>query len=215
MSRRFFFSFVALLTLNFRPVAALTVEQLLDRISYHEQQSTAVRFNYKQTTKFENGPVTMGEGTVTIQKPNRVRLLQSKPEERLTVSDGKSTWIYTPSKKQAWKSKKNGLSVVFQGTVLPLEDVANTLKKTYDLSIVSESTGADKVIVVTAIPKDKNQEGNLELSFGEDDWIPRETVFHSATARVSTSVSHVDSNPEVSPKDFQWKPPAGTDVIDF
>src|SRR4051812_11631865 len=106
------FIFLSLLgAVAIRPVSAMTVEQLLSRIEFHEQKSPAVRFNYQQETKFESGPKSSGEGSVTIQKPDHVRIHQVKPEERLTVSNGKQTWVYTPAHKQAWKSKKDALDV--------------------------------------------------------------------------------------------------------
>ncbi len=195
--------------------AATTVEQLLNRIEFQEQRSPTVRFTYQQETRFENGPQANGEGSVTIRKPDHVRIHQAKPEERLTVSDGKQTWVYTPAHKQAWKSKKDAMSVMFQGTVLPLENVAATLRNTYDLSIVSESTGTDKIIRIAAVPKDKSADGQLEMSFRSEDWIPNITIFRSSTAQVTTRVTNVEPNPEIKANDFEFVPLPGTDVIPF
>lgn len=215
MIRRF--ACLTALVLVFSPMLnALTVDELLSQIEYQEGRVKAVKFNYHQETTFlNNGPKAQSEGTALLQKPSMLRLQQNQPEERWTISDGKKTWIYTPEQKQAWLSKKNNLNIMANLNVVPLEKLGETLRKNYSLSIVSESTGAVKEIRVSAKPKDSSHEGQLDFVFSSEDWIPRSTRYRSSTADVLTKIFNVNTQVDLKGNEFQFTPPAGTEVLSF
>lgn len=195
---------------------ASTIDQLLSRIQIQEDRSEAVQFDYTQETVFENsGLVAKASGTAVLKKPSQMRLHQIKPEERLTVVDGKKTWMYTPAHKQVWISKTARLDALFSNGVLPLENVAETLRSSFELSVLSESTGAEKTVKLMAVPKDRTNDVRLELSFSEADWIPHETVYKSSSAKVVTRLSNLKQDPDVADSLFRFVPPAGTETLSF
>lgn len=205
------------LTLSFPSLGlSLTVEEVLSRLAIEETRTKTLKFDYEQETRFSNdGPRAVAKGTAWLQKPAKIRLQQTAPDARWTISNGQKTWVYNPAEKQAWISKNGKLGPAANLKVFPFENIAQTLRNNYSLSIVSESTGPVGLVRLGAVPKDPSDEAKLEMDVSTDDWIPRSTRVRTPAADVNTIITNVDVQPVLTGQEFNFVPPSGTEILSF
>ncbi len=195
-----------------------TLDQVLERLEQKEKNMTSLKFDFKQDIHFLEGDLkASAEGEALFAKMGKMKIVKKKPEEQWTVSNGKKVWMYTPGYNQVWTGTLKDwtkASLLPQGFV-PFHNYVNDLKKGFSLSLKgpSKADAGASTVRLRAVPKEADLGYELELVLSTESWLLSQTIFTSGSARVVTTLSKLEVNPFISEPAFEFKPPAGTDVI--
>ncbi len=152
--------------------------------------------------------VKHSSGTVAIAKPGRFRWDYQKPYKQIIVADGEKLWTYDPALEQATvrdepQALASGPAALLAGTAHVEEGFTVTAAGRSDglawLKLVPKADDTSYKAIRIGLDR-KGQIRALELDSKLDQ-----------TTRIE--FSHVKRNEAVDPARFEFKPPAGTDVV--
>jgi outer membrane lipoprotein carrier protein len=153
-------------------------------------------------------------GSFEFLRPNRFKFLYKKPFEQSIVSDGQTLWLHDLDLNQVTARK---LAQVLNGTPAAVIAAAADIKALQaDFTLLAQPD-RDGLEWVRATPKTKDgQVQNISVGFKSSDK-GRELavleILDSFGQRSVMSFSDFEVNPALSAAGFQFKPPAGADVI--
>jgi outer membrane lipoprotein carrier protein len=146
-------------------------------------------------------------GKLSLQRPNRFRWSYAKPSELVVVADGKKLWMYDVE--------------LAQVTVSPLDD---TVGSSPAMLLSGDRDVRDEFDVVETFTRDGLEWVKLapkagaadfrSVSIGFEGTAPRRLELVDGLNQVTKiSLANVAVNPELADTVFEFKPPAGVDVI--
>ncbi|OYZ03280.1 MAG: outer membrane lipoprotein carrier protein LolA [Polaromonas sp. 28-63-22] len=157
-------------------------------------------------------------GSFEFLRPNRFKFIYKKPFEQSIVADGQTLWLYDVDLNQVTSRK---LAQVLNGTPAAVIAAAADLKglqADFTLTPLPEKAGLQWV---EATPKTKEgQLQSIRVGFkavenqgqkGTELGILE--ILDSFGQKSVMTFSQFEINPALSAADFQFKPPAGADVI--
>lgn len=157
-------------------------------------------------------------GSFEFLRPNRFKFIYKKPFEQSIVADGQTLWLYDVDLNQVTSRK---LAQVLNGTPAAVIAAAADLKglqADFTLRPLPEKAGLQWV---EATPK--TREGQLQsIRVGfkavenqgqKGTELAILEILDSFGQKSVMTFSQFEINPALSPADFQFKPPAGADVI--
>ena len=194
--------------------------QNLENFVKHTKSGRAV-FTQVVTSPAKEGQVAKSKtssGTFEFSRPNRFKFVYKKPFEQTIVSDGQTLWLYDADLNQTTSRK---LTQVLNGTPAAVIASAADLKglqADFNLMPLPEKTDTKNQLQwVQATPKSKDgQLQNISVGFKVTDKGSELAVLEildSFGQRSVMTFSQFEVNPALSPASFQFKPPAGSDVI--
>lgn len=163
--------------------------------------------NFKQVVKAKQREVSRSSGTMALERPGKFRWQTKDPMEQLVIADGKKMWVYDPDLEQVTvKKQEKGLG----GTAaLFLSGYDDSVSR--DFNVAQKSEG--NVLVFDL--KSKSSKANfqrIKLMFAKDTLTGLE--LHDQLGQItSVKLIQIKSNPKLSAKLFQFKPPKGVDVV--
>ena len=153
-------------------------------------------------------------GTFEFFRPNRFSFIYKKPFEQRIVSDGQTLWLYDVDLNQVTSRK---LAQALNGTPAAVIAAAADLKGLqvdFNLAPLPEKNGLQWV---EATPKGKDgQLQSIRVGLKPTDRgseLAALEILDSFGQRSVMTFSGFEVNPALSPANFQFKPPAGADVI--
>jgi outer membrane lipoprotein carrier protein len=197
--------------------------QSLENFVKHTKSGRAM-FTQVVTSPAKEGQVAKSKtssGTFEFLRPNRFKFLYKKPFEQTIVSDGQTLWLYDADLNQTTSRK---LAQVLNGTPAAVIAAAADLKglqADFNLASLPEKTEkADPktgLQWVQATPKTKDgQLQNISVGFKVTDKgseLAALEILDSFGQRSVMTFNQFEVNPTLAPASFQFKPPAGSDVI--
>jgi outer membrane lipoprotein carrier protein len=158
--------------------------------------------------------VKTSSGTFEFSRPNRFKFLYLKPFAQSIVADGQTLWLFDVDLNQATARKQ---SQVLGSTPAALIASAPDLKALQADFTLSDAPDKDGLQWVAATPKSKDgQLDTVRVGFraaGKTAELAALEILDSFGQRSLLTFSKVEVNPTLTPDSFQFKPPAGTDVI--
>ena len=154
-------------------------------------------------------------GTLWLKKPGKMRWEYRSPREKLFVSDGKVAWFYVPDDRQARKMAAQKLDDIRS----PLAFLLGKTKLEKELRSLSLAPDipplADGDIVLRGVPvtmADRISEIVLEITPGHQ--ISR--IILNEVDGSSTEYRFADQKEgaPVTDKQFEFRPPAGTEAVE-
>ncbi|HQS32091.1 MAG: outer membrane lipoprotein carrier protein LolA [Polaromonas sp. 39-63-203] len=157
-------------------------------------------------------------GSFEFLRPNRFKFIYKKPFEQSIVADGQTLWLYDVDLNQVTSRK---LAQVLNGTPAAVIAAAADLKglqADFTLTPLPEKAGLQWV---EATPKTKEgQLQSIRVGFkAVENQGQKGTelaileILDSFGQKSVMTFSQFEINPALSAADFQFKPPAGADVI--
>ena len=162
-----------------------------------------------------DGPERVESGTLWLKKPRKMRWEYRSPSEKLFVSNGEVVWFYMPAERQ-----------VRQTTLKKLDDlrspIAFLLGKT---KLESELRGLSKVVdqvplnagdvVLRGVPQAMAGAVNeVQLEITPSNQIVRIVLQGADGATTEFRFAGWKENMELSDGQFQFKAPAGVEVVE-
>ncbi|MCB4757121.1 MAG: outer membrane lipoprotein carrier protein LolA [Elusimicrobia bacterium] len=194
---------------------AYNLDQVLSRLDNKEKGIKAIQFDFKQEIDFIGSDMKSEvEGQALFEKPGKLKISKRKPDEQMTISDGKKIWVYTPAYNQIWEGRwKTWVNNQMIPTGLfPFNDFVHELRQYFNLSLKSDDKEATEVQIV-AVPKDSLRGYRLMVYLSTETWFPHKTVYTSESATITTSIDRVEVNPSLPKGTFIFLPPKGAEII--
>lgn len=187
-----------------------------------EQFVSTVKTGRAEFTQVVSAPPKEGQpprvktssGTFEFSRPNRFKFIYLKPFAQSIVADGQTLWLFDVDLNQATARKQ---SQVLGSTPAALIAAAPDLKALQADFTLVDAPDKDDLQWVAAMPKSKD--GQLDTvrvgfrSTGKTAELAALEILDSFGQRSLLTFSKVEVNPALASDAFQFKPPAGTDVI--
>ena len=193
-----------------------------DGLDSLERFVKGVKSGHAEFTQVVSAPARTGEtaktrtssGSFAFSRPDRFRFDYRKPFAQTIVADGTTLWMYDADLNQVTARKQaDVLSATPAALVASAPDLA-VLRNDYVLKSEPEKDGLQWVL---ATPKTKDgQLQAVRVGLRAGDGTPTLAVLDildSFGQRSVLTFAKSDVNPALSADVFQFKPPAGADVI--
>lgn len=158
--------------------------------------------------------VKTSSGTFEFSRPNRFKFIYLKPFPQSIVADGQTLWLFDVDLNQATARKQ---SQVLGSTPAALIAAAPDLKALQADFTLADAADKDGLQWVAATPKSKDgQLDTVRVGFravGKTTELAALEILDSFGQRSLLTFNKVEVNPALAPDSFQFKPPAGADVI--
>ncbi|WP_310370342.1 outer membrane lipoprotein chaperone LolA [Rhodoferax ferrireducens] len=153
-------------------------------------------------------------GSFEFQRPSKFKFIYKKPFEQSIVADGQTLWLYDVDLNQVTSRKQ---SSVLGSTPAALIAAAPDLKALQADFTLQAAPDKDGLQWVTATPKAKDgQLQTVKVGFkveAQSTELAALEILDSFGQRSLMSFAKVEVNPALAAETFQFKPPAGADVV--
>jgi outer membrane lipoprotein carrier protein len=182
--------------------AANRLEQFLEGL---ETLSAA----FEQTLYNEYGAeLEVATGTMYLKQPGRFHWVYNTPYQQFLISDGASLWIYDADLEQVTINNVTGAIESSPASVLTGDVDIDARYTVTDLG-----RGKDVDFLELAAKGEDSQYNAITIGFRGDELA--EMVLADNLGQTTRIVfSEVRRNPPLDPELFEFKPPAGVDIID-
>lgn len=186
----------------------ITAQEVIQNVQGKYKDITDATASFTQTIKFYKSKAQTSSGTLYIKKETKYRI---ETGTQTIVTDGSTSWSYTPSKKQVvidnYKETGNSFS-------------PNKYLFQYPENFYSDLTGSDKisgkdVYVLSLKPRESGYVKSAKLWVGKDDWMIKKIVIITDESTSTYTVKNIQTNTGLGNSKFTFSPPEGTEVIDM
>lgn len=193
---------VGMTTAYAAPASATQAATNLNKLLVNTKSMTA---NFTQTTK-AGGKSTTFSGNMAVQRQNQFRWETKRPAEQLIVANGSTLWVYDKDLQQV--VKQSTANQVGDTPALLLSGDPSKIAGSFN---VSQPNSAKNYYVLTPKSASANFK-NLSISFNGGK--PVMMVLNDAIGQTTTiRFSNIVMNKSISANQFNFKAPAGVDVI--
>ena len=152
----------------------------------------------------------VSSGSFEFVRPNRFKFIYKKPFEQSIVADGQTLWLYDVDLAQVTARKQ---AAALGSTPAALISAAPDLKALQAEYTLTDAPAAEGQEWLQATPKSK--EGSLQsvrVGF-KNGMLATLEILDSFGQRSVLQFSAFEANAAIEPGSFQFKPPAGVDVV--
>jgi outer membrane lipoprotein carrier protein len=180
----------------------------VDTLRTFSREVRSGKASFTQTVTSPDGKRTKtSSGDFEFARPDRFRFAYTRPFEQLIVGDGHKVWIYDADLQQASSRR---LSQALGATPAALLAGA-ALERDFDLQPLPARDGLEWV---AAVPKVKDGAfQSLAIGFRGGD-LAAVDVVDGFGQRSALRFGTLELNPTLRPERFQFKPPAGVEVLE-
>ena len=149
-------------------------------------------------------------GTFEFARPNRFRFDYKKPFEQTIVADGQTLWLHDLDLNQVTARKQSQVLGATPAALIAAAPDLTALRKDFNLEAVPDKDGLQWM---QATPRTREgQLNNVKVGFKGNELVALE-IFDSFGQRSLLTFSKMELNPALQAEVFQFKPPAGADVV--
>jgi outer membrane lipoprotein carrier protein len=193
------------------PASADVLKDALARLQQRYDDTRTMQADFRQIVESKTlAGALETKGTVSFEKPNRMRWDYQPPDQQTIVTDGETLWIYQPDLQQVIKAP---MTQAFQSST-PVSFLAGLGRVERDFNADLERNEADQW-VLKLVPKQKTSAvGTLELAVRKSDASVAEAKITDAAGTTTRILfSGERRNVTLAPDLFQFTPPPGVDVV--
>lgn len=189
-------------------LASVAHADAVDALRDFARDAKSGKANFTQTVTSPDGKrKKVSSGSFEFQRPNQFRFAYAKPFEQVIVADGQRVWIYDADLNQASSRK---LADALGATPAALLAGSN-LERDFTLKAQPAEAGVDWV---QAVPKQAESTiQSLRLGFRAKELAAMEIV-DGFGQRSRLDFSALQTNVALAAERFQFKLPAGADLIE-
>ncbi len=149
-------------------------------------------------------------GTFEFQRPGRFKFVYLKPFEQTIVADGKTLWLYDVDLNQVTQRAQAQALGTTPAALLTSAPDLKALRADFTLESAPAQDGLEWVL---ATPKAKDgQLQSVRVGF-EGNQLAALDILDSFGQRSLIRFTGLQANPALPATAFQFKPPAGSDVV--
>ena len=192
---------------------ALDAIAIVDAIQkqYDATDTFQARFIQKSYLKIL-GQSQKAEGSVSIQKPGKMKWNYRAPDRQILVSNDQGLWLYLPDEKQVTKMKAQ--SIYSSNTPALFLAGRGKLTESFTIGKVTEESG---LYVAELIPRNRAQNlSKMVLLVDKKNYqIVGSRVYDNLGNKTEMMFSDIQTNPNLNKKLFQFEVPKGVELIDL
>jgi outer membrane lipoprotein carrier protein len=201
--------------LAFRGALALpSVQETAKAVDEHYNRVVSLQADF--TEIYQGSGIERTEsGQLWLKKQGKMRWQYRSPEVKLFIGDGRNAWLYLPAERQVRKSSLKKLEDLRS----PLAFLLGKLKLEKELADLSFAPGMAawmaEDVVLRGVPRgqeDRVREVDIEIT--PDDRIVRILLEGQDESTTEYRFSHQRENVEIPDRWFEFRPEAGTEVIE-
>lgn len=194
---------------------AFAIASGLDSLEQFVKTAKTGRADFSQTV---TAPAKEGQaartktssGVFEFSRPNRFRFIYRKPFEQSIVADGQTLWLYDVDLNQVTSRKQATALASSPAAVIASAGDLKALQADFVLTAAPDKDGLEWV---SATPKAKDGLlQNVKVGFQGNELAALE-IMDSFGQRSVMRFSNLRVNTVLDSSAFQFKPPAGTDLI--
>ncbi|MDE2417819.1 MAG: outer membrane lipoprotein chaperone LolA [Burkholderiales bacterium] len=149
-------------------------------------------------------------GTFEFSRPNRFKFIYRKPFEQTIVADGQTLWLYDVDLNQVTARKQAAALGTTPAALIASAADLRALEAEFLLADLPEK---DDLQWVQATPKARDSQlQSVRLGFRQDQLAVLE-ILDSFGQRSVMTFKAFQANAKLDANSFQFKPPAGADVV--
>jgi outer membrane lipoprotein carrier protein len=186
----------------------ITAQEIIQNVQNVYKDISDAKASFTQTVKYGKSKAQSSSGTLYIKKENKYRI---ETGSQTIVTDGTTSWAYSPSKKQVvidnYKETGNSFSpnkYLFQYPENFYSDLSGT-----------ENLSGKEVYVLKLKPRESGYVKSAQLWVDKSDWIIKKIYIVTDESTTTFNVKNVQLNVGTSNSKFTFSPPEGVEVIDM
>lgn len=149
-------------------------------------------------------------GSFEFQRPNRFKFAYRKPFEQTIVADGQTLWLYDVDLNQVTQRSQSQALGTTPAALLASAPDLSALKAEF---VLENAPDQDGLQWVQATPKTKDgQLKSVRVGFAGEQLAALD-ILDSFGQRSVIRFTGMQANPALPAGSFQFKPPAGADVV--
>ena len=190
--------------------AAADLSDMLRQVEKRYNSAKTLQVQFQETHTAPSRPRRTESGTLYLQKPGRMRWDYSDPAGKLFVSDGKDVYLYTPRNKRVEKMKMKES----EDLRAPLAFLLGRLdfNKEFSRFIASPDPLGTRIV---AEPKSQKLPYNkVEFVVDAENQLRRVIVTGYDHSVLDFEFSGEKVNPRLASSMFQFKMPAGAELVE-
>ena len=176
-------------------------------------QSGSADFTQTVTSPPKDGQTArskVSSGNFAFQRPGRFKFVYQKPFEQTIVADGQTLWLYDVDLQQVTQRSQAQALGSTPAAILASAPHLSALKADFTLAASPDQDGLQWVV---ATPKGKDgQIKNVRVGFAGEQLAALD-IQDSFGQRSHIRFANMKTNPALPADAFQFKPPAGADVV--
>jgi outer membrane lipoprotein carrier protein len=154
--------------------------------------------------------VKTSSGTFEFLRPNRFKFLYKKPFEQSIVADGQTLWLYDVDLNQVTARKQAQVLGSTPAALIASAPDLHALQADFTLAAAPDRDGLEWVLATPKAKDSQLQSIGVGLRAGE---LVVLEILDSFGQKSSLRFSAFVANAPIDASSFQFKPPAGADVI--
>jgi len=176
-------------------------------------QAARADFTQVVTTPAKEGQAARqktSSGSFEFQRPGRFRFVYKKPFEQTIVADGQTLWFHDVDLNQVTQRPQAQALGATPAALLASAPDLQALRADFTLESAPAQDGLEWV---QAVPKAKDgQLQNVRVGFRDGQLAVLE-ILDGFGQRSAIRFANLQANPQLPASTFQFKPPAGADVL--
>lgn len=178
------------------------------RLKAFYQSTPAMKAQFKQTVLDRKGQTVQEvTGTMQLLRPGKFRWDYQKPYVQLIVGDGSKIWLYDPELSQV---TVRPLDRMLGSSPAALLAGSQEVEKAFELKNAGRQ---DELEWVEATPKEKDGSFDHVLLGFKGDQLAEMELHDSFGQTTVIEFARIERNPKLDSRAFEFKPPAGVDVV--
>ncbi|MBZ4210765.1 MAG: outer membrane lipoprotein chaperone LolA [Rhodoferax sp.] len=149
-------------------------------------------------------------GSFEFSRPNRFKFIYRKPFEQSIVADGQTLWLYDVDLNQVTARKQSQVLASTPAALIASAPELRALQTDFALTDASAKDGIEWVLATPRARDSALQNIRVGLRGGE---LAVLEILDSFGQRSVLTFTHFELNPVLPVKAFEFKAPAGADVI--
>ena len=154
--------------------------------------------------------IKTSSGTFEFSRPNRFKFIYKKPFEQSIVADGQTLWLYDVDLNQVTARKQAQVLGSTPAALIASAPDLHALQADFTLAAAPDRDGLEWVLATPKAKDSQLQSIGVGLRAGE---LVVLEILDSFGQKSSLRFSAFVANAPIDASSFQFKPPAGADVI--
>lgn len=186
----------------------ITAQEIIQNVQNVYKDITDAKASFTQTIKYGKSKAQSSSGTLYIKKEKKYRI---ETGSQTIVTDGSTSWSYTPSKKQVVidNYKETG------NTFSPNKYLFQYPENFYSDLDGTETVSGKELYILKLRPRESGYVKSAKLWVDKTDWIIKKIQIVTDESTSTYNVKNVQLNVGLSNSKFTFSPPEGTEIIDM
>lgn len=188
--------------------AAVAAEPLVQQIKTKYASVNALQADFVQVTSSEMMGKETQKGSLQMKRPKKMRWVFTGSTSREFISNGQTLWIYNKADQQVLRYKQLSNA---SSTADSLLSSLDQLDQVFSVRILSSSSTEHRLELV---PKADDQIQKVYLTLDGQLLLKQLLLIDSFGNETTLSFKNVKLNPKLDNQVFEFKVPAGVEVMD-